>query len=229
MTYFAHTAHGLDGRPDKDRERWQSLRDHLRGVARLARDFATPLGLGDEAEMAGLLHDLGKYSERFQARLQNPAIQGINHWAAGAVCAARQTAVAFAIDGHHTGMPAKGGNGILQTIAKMRDDREREAYCRCPEPVSELVSRCEADGIRLPTLAARNAGTPFAECLRTRMLFSCLVDADFLDTEAHFTPVQGSVPATRHLSVDRHAGFAIFPGVWRASCEFSTPAQFTTS
>ncbi len=188
MTYYAHTAPGPDGRLDRDQSRWQLLKVHLRNVARLARGFAEPFGLADEAELTGFLHDLGKYSERFQARLQNPAIHGINHWAAGAAWAARQAGVAFAIDGHHTGMPAKGGNGIQQTIAKMHDDLEREAFCRCPEPVSELANRCEADGIRLPTLAARKAGTLFAESLRTRMLFSCLVDADFLDTEAHFTP-----------------------------------------
>jgi len=164
------------------------LATHLRNVASLARRFAEPLGLADEAELAALLHDLGKYAERFQARLRNPTIHGINHWAAGTAQAANAASVAFAIDGHHTGIPAKDGDGIRQTIVKMRDDREREAFCRCAEPVSELVRRCEADGIRLPALAARKAGHPFAEALRTRMLFSCLVDADFLDTEEHFTP-----------------------------------------
>lgn len=191
MDYYAHTAQGPDGRPDKDRLRWQLLRDHLRNVASLARRFAEPLGLADEAELAGLLHDLGKYSERFQDRLQNPAIHGINHWAAGTSHAAAMASVAFAIDGHHTGIPARDGNGIRQTIAKMRDDREREAFCRCPEPVGDLLRRCEADGIQLTAPLIRKLGTPFSEALRTRMLFSCLVDSDFLDTEEHFTPGSG--------------------------------------
>jgi CRISPR-associated endonuclease/helicase Cas3 len=188
MTYYAHTAEGPDGKPDKDPSRWQPLHTHLLNVARLARGFAEPSGLGDEAELAGLLHDLGKYSKRFQARLQNPAIHGINHWAAGASWAAKQANVAFAIDGHHTGIPAMGGIGLKQTIKKMLDDREREAFCRCPEPISELVQRFAADGIRLPAWSSRKAGSLFAETLRIRMLFSCLVDADFLDTEVHFTP-----------------------------------------
>ncbi|MCC7373254.1 MAG: CRISPR-associated helicase Cas3' [Verrucomicrobiales bacterium] len=188
MTYYAHTAEGPDGKPDVDQAKWQLLRDHLKQVARLAREFAEPLGLGDEAELAGLLHDLGKYSARFQARLQNPSIHGINHWAAGATQAASQAAVAFAIDGHHTGIPAKDGSGLRQTIAKMLEDRERDEFCRCPEPVSELVRRCETDGIRVPTIAKRKAGHLFAEALRTRMIFSCLVDGDFLDTEEHFSP-----------------------------------------
>lgn len=188
--YYAHTAQRADGRPDKDRTRWQLLRHHLQNVAVLARRFAEPIGLGDEAELAGLLHDLGKYSEQFQARLRNPAIHGINHWAAGAAWAARQrrASVAFAIDGHHTGIPARDGQGLRQSLAKMQDDREREAFCRCAESVSELVRRSETDGLRLPPLAARTPGPVFAEALRIRMLFSCLVDADFLDTEEHFTP-----------------------------------------
>jgi len=70
--FFAHTATGPDGRPDPDQSHWQTLRDHLRNVARIARRFAEPLGLADDAELAGLLHDLGKYAERFQARLRNP-------------------------------------------------------------------------------------------------------------------------------------------------------------
>jgi len=166
------------------------LAEHLRQVAALARRFGEPLGLGDEAELAGLMHDLGKYSERFQARLRDPAVRGINHWAAGTAhtAAARLTLVAFAIDGHHTGIPARDGDGIRQTIAKMFDDREREEFCRCQEAVPELVQRCQADGIRFPEVPPRKPGAIFAEALRTRMLFSCLVDADFLDTEAHFNP-----------------------------------------
>lgn len=188
MDYYAHSAKQSDGRPDRDCSRWQLLRDHLRNVAARAKRFAEPFGLSEEAEQAGLLHDLGKYSERFQARLRNPAIHGINHWAAGTFQAASMPSVAFAIDGHHTGIPAKCGDGIQQTIAKMRDDHERAAFCGCPESVAELVRRCRADGVEFPKLSNRKAGALFSEAHRTRMLFSCLVDADFLDTEEHFMP-----------------------------------------
>jgi CRISPR-associated endonuclease/helicase Cas3 len=206
VNYYAHTATFADGSPDPDTGRWQPLADHLRQVASIARRFGEPLGLGDEAELAGLLHDLGKYSERFQARLRNPAVRGINHWAAGAAHAARLTTIAFAIDGHHTGIPARDGDGIKQTIAKMLDDREREEFCRCGEAVSELVQRCQSDGIRLPGVLPRRPRDLFAESLRTRMLFSCLVDADFLDTEAHFTPDaanQRSIPELNPSSAFR--------------------------
>ena len=65
MEYYAHTAEGPDGRPNPDQARWQLLSTHLRNVAFLARQLAAPLGLAAEAELAGLLHDLGKYAQRF--------------------------------------------------------------------------------------------------------------------------------------------------------------------
>lgn len=133
MTYYAHTADGPDGKP-AGVEHWQSLKAHLRCVADRARQFARPLGLDVEAELAGLLHDVGKYAVRFQARLQNPAaIHGVNHWAAGAVSAleSKLWSVAFAVDGHHTGIPAlRGAESLDQTRAKFRDARLREKFTR---------------------------------------------------------------------------------------------------
>lgn len=209
--FYAHTATGPDGRPDRNPSRWQSLRDHLRNVARLARRFGEPLGLGEEAELAGLLHDLGKYSARFQARLRNPAIHGVNHWAAGAALSAEMKAghLAYAVDGHHTGMPASGGDGLRQTVARMRDDQLREQFCSCAEPVSVLVARLEADGLHLPAGPDRRPAAPFAEALRIRMLFSCLVDADFLDTEEHFGPGAAAQRRVPELQPDRARELAL--------------------
>ena len=62
MNYFAHTAEDDQGKRLVDESRWQLLRDHLRSVSRLAKECARPLGLEQEAELAGLLHDLGKYT-----------------------------------------------------------------------------------------------------------------------------------------------------------------------
>src|SRR4051794_37318950 len=127
MNYYAHTAQDEDGKqlPEKW---WQPLKHHLRQVADLAKECAAPVGLPAEAEVAGLLHDLGKYAQRFQARLRDPSIHGINHWAAGAAYAAelRLHNSAFAVDGHHTGMPARDGDGLKQTIFRMRSDADRE-------------------------------------------------------------------------------------------------------
>jgi hypothetical protein len=87
MVCYAHTAWS-NGSPDPDERQRQPLHFHLQNVAALADRFAAPFNLGDEAELVGLLDDLGKYAHRFQARLRDPAIHGINHWAAGAAYAA---------------------------------------------------------------------------------------------------------------------------------------------
>ncbi len=45
--------------------------DHLLGVAALAEDFAAAFAAGDWARLAGLWHDLGKYSTAFQHRIRS--------------------------------------------------------------------------------------------------------------------------------------------------------------
>src|SRR6185503_9013379 len=72
MRFYAHTAKDEhDKALPENSGRWQPLSAHLRNVAELAEEFAGGLALEREAESAGLLHDLGKYAERFQARLRN--------------------------------------------------------------------------------------------------------------------------------------------------------------
>lgn len=206
MSHYAHTAVDAAGKPDPNPDRWQTLAAHLEAVARTAAKFARPLGMESEAELAGLLHDVGKYAARFQARLRNPAlIHGVNHWAAGAVSAVETKlwSVAFAVDGHHTGLPAlRGADSLEQTRAKFGDAKLREAFTRCQESIAELFDRLAADGLALPTIEPRAVTDRFAEALRTRLLFSCLVDADFLDTEGHFTPEQVKLRRSPALNVE---------------------------
>jgi CRISPR-associated endonuclease/helicase Cas3 len=210
MSFYAHTAELPDGSRDNDESHWQPLATHLRNVASLAKKFAAPLGLEAEAELAGLLHDLGKYAARFQQRLRNPRIHGINHWAAGTAHAAKQKAwaVAFAADGHHTGIPALNENeaGLplrttVQTFDKL--DGRMEITGQCPESLGELIARFEQDGLKLPNLSPQPITDKFAEALRTRMAFSCLVDADFLDTEQHFDANQSHERIAPELQPER--------------------------
>ncbi|MGO8699148.1 MAG: CRISPR-associated helicase Cas3' [Limisphaerales bacterium] len=209
MNFFAHTAEDDQGNRLPE-GKWQALSEHLRNVARLAREFATPLGLADEAEMAGLLHDLGKYAERFQARLRNPAIHGVNHWAAGAVQASAMNAwaVAFAVDGHHTGIPALNDNTVgiplRQTVAQFNSAQTRsELTGQCQESLDELLDRLAKDKLAVRALPARPIVERFGEALRTRMLFSCLVDADFLDTEQHFNAAQAGLRVIPELQPEQ--------------------------
>lgn len=212
MNYYAHTAKHPDGQPDPDERNWQLLSEHLRNVSALAERLAAPLNLAPQGELAGLLHDLGKYAERFQARLHDPSVRGINHWAAGTTRARELNAwsVAFSVDGHHTGIPAlnsnESGRSLRQTVEAFADTNHRlELTGHCPESIEELLSRLKHDGLQEPAYSPRaiTKEQRFAEALRTRMLFSCLVDADFLDTEKHFDVNQTKLRAVPDLQVER--------------------------
>src|SRR6185437_3299650 len=76
--YYAHST------SDQTRSNWQPLHEHLRAVADLAGRFGQRLGIEKVARLAGLLHDLGKYTAEFQARLAGAA-ERVDHSTAGAV------------------------------------------------------------------------------------------------------------------------------------------------
>lgn len=110
MTYYAHTADGPDGKPTgEEQEHRQLLKDHLRNVASLARRFAEPLGLAKEAELVGLLHDLGKYRDEFQSYLRGERASSVEthhaiYGAAWALAPHQQLGSVFAVAGHHAGL-----------------------------------------------------------------------------------------------------------------------------
>ena len=64
MKFYAHST------SRQDRSDWQPLSDHLATTGELAETAAAAFGCGPLAKAAGLLHDLGKYTERFQRRLE---------------------------------------------------------------------------------------------------------------------------------------------------------------
>jgi CRISPR-associated endonuclease/helicase Cas3 len=117
-TYFAHST------SRRDRADWQLLREHLHQVADLARDRAAKFGAGEWGYVAGLVHDLGKYSDAFQARLEG-RFERIDHSTAGAVeVGDRWAGVArplqFVIAGHHAGL-ANGGEEEAARRTSLRD------------------------------------------------------------------------------------------------------------
>ena len=179
--FYAHSAnpHG----------HWHPLVQHLKGVGALARSFGEPLGMAEAAALAGYLHDLGKYGERFQRRLQGQE-RGIDHWSAGAWIAALQFKrpdVAYAILGHHLGLPRADKDSLLDS-EPAKIVASRRGTVSDPDAAG-LLRRLEADlGEPLATVlpdVALPGGSP-GDHIELRMLFSALVDADYLDTEAHF-------------------------------------------
>jgi len=192
--YIAHAKQNNDGT-------WgipHSLEDHLRDVSRLAGDSAGAFGAEGWGALAGLWHDLGKYRAPFQKYIrdqtgydrENAHIeQGpgrVTHSTAGATHAVETLGpvfghiLAYIISGHHAGLPDwLGGRGALSF-------RLQEAGTEYRESLAEQIP---GDILRgdMPAIpgAARD---PDAISLWIRLIFSCLVDADFLDTEQYMSP-----------------------------------------
>jgi len=174
--YFAHSANGHGN--------WHQLADHLVGVSKLASCFAEQScsDLKDSAFWAGLLHDLGKYRDEFQAYLRNEREGGVetHHAIYGSALAFQRgwLGPAFAIAGHHAG---------LHDLNELQALVEGSTY-RTNERLAILVERFEHELGKIPNEIVEPsfvANEHHAE-FYIRMLFSALVDADFLDTEAHF-------------------------------------------
>ncbi len=170
---------------------------HLTAVGKIARQAAGRARWADEAELAGRLHDLGKYGDLFQARLRGVE-SGLDHWSAGAVIAAadpslRSLAAALAVEGHHIGLQPANLTAVRRRLNAGNLVSNHPLRLRLTDPdFSRLRERARTEGLDLEPPVTRvfeRAGPPAhsaAAMLDVRMLFSCLVDADFLDTEAHF-------------------------------------------
>ncbi|MFC9431413.1 CRISPR-associated endonuclease Cas3'' [Streptomyces sp. NPDC056987] len=172
------------------------LEDHLRGSAALALAFAEVFGGGEAAEYLALVHDVGKGCCSWQDRLVFHAEPtgrpvGIPHKEAGTGLAARTAGrqLAAVVQGHHGGLPDQGK--IKDVLAGLRGDGPDAARAReATEAVARVVPEILRDERIAPPawLAALDSARRRALALDlfTRMVFSCVVDADYLDTAAHF-------------------------------------------
>lgn len=185
-SFYAHST------PRPDRSDWQPLAEHLQAVGKLAEQKASVFSAQNLAEVAGLLHDLGKYTDEFQRRIAGDAIR-VDHATRGAILAVERYGalgllLAYAIAGHHAGL-ANGRDGIERTALK-----DRLAGHGLPP----LLDRWQAEiqlpalkELRPPPLKQRSERNFFQMAFLGRMIFSCLVDGDYLDTEAFYDRVEG--------------------------------------
>ena len=164
----------------------QTVKEHLLGTAEKAKKFAGEFGCEKAGFLCGLLHDIGKYSEAFQVRIRNPLLSNrVDHSTAGALEAEKIslwcTSLGMVIAGHHSGlmdggnrMTAASGDGTYlgRLKAKVPD------YSQWEKELSREFS--ENKKVFFPSYCRENS---FSMSFFTRMLYSCLVDADYMDTE----------------------------------------------
>lgn len=170
--------------------RTQPFADHAAAVADRSARFAAAFGDERPARLIGLLHDIGKCSPAGQARLLG-GTESVEHSAAGAEVLGSDPKhslygylLAYCIAGHHTGLPNGGSSGDMPDrptlSAKLKRQKARGGdYLPY---LSEIDEPADKNPPFAMTLSQEDG--PFALAFRTRMLYSCLVDADFLDTEA---------------------------------------------
>jgi CRISPR-associated endonuclease/helicase Cas3 len=187
--------------PERDIEEWQLLFDHLQNVAERAKEFAAPFQSGDWAYNAGLLHDLGKIDDSFQRYLLNAnslddseygtAPKGrVNHSSAGAAYAEESFKTmgrifSYMVAGHHAGL---ADYHSCNTGRAALTERLKEGKKNLDDIRSQLAW-IEDRLIRELTLPS--FVKPENIHLWIRMLFSALVDADYLDTEAYMDGKKG--------------------------------------
>lgn len=167
MDYYAH----IDG------ERKQTVKEHLQGTAELAKSFADEFGNGDWGYCCGILHDIGKYSQDFQRKIQDGLDIRVDHSTAGAkVCEEISLILSYCIAGHHAGLPDTGRRGLSSSLL----DRLEKKICDYSAYKQEIdIPVIES----IPFDIEHAMNFDFSVSVFIRMLYSCLVDADFLDTE----------------------------------------------
>jgi CRISPR-associated endonuclease/helicase Cas3 len=175
------------------------LSEHLRAVAECAARYASAFDSQDWGRLAGLWHDLGKFRDKFQQYIKSVSgydaeahIEGVpgrvDHSTAGAIHAIEKLGVhgriiAYLIAGHHAGLP--DWNGEASSLFQRLENGKMEGYLQevlLTQPDTSLLDQPR------PTSSPPRDGSL---ALWVRMLFSCLVDADFLDTECFMSGDRG--------------------------------------
>ncbi|MCU7878688.1 MAG: CRISPR-associated helicase Cas3' [Candidatus Thiodiazotropha sp. (ex Lucinoma borealis)] len=182
-TYYAHTG------SDPEKSDWQRLSDHLHRVSIQAAENARYFGAEHIAEMCGLLHDLGKYSDEFAKRLEGG--KRVDHATAGSKVAVEKwqqlgKLLAYVVAGHHVGL----ANGIDQGKGRATlKERMGRAIPELGEVWKEEITLPEQ--LNFPTFNIAENQEGFQCAFLVRMLYSCLVDADYLDTERFYLGLEG--------------------------------------
>jgi CRISPR-associated endonuclease/helicase Cas3 len=200
--YYGHTLPGFGP------EKWESLENHLDLVHHYLSSFASKFKAEEFGQLLAYWHDLGKYDSRFQdylktsngyeANLEDKKgahTTKVNHSSFGAQYAvdkvpAMGQLLAYAIAGHHAGLPDYSDSNPDKKRASSLEIRLSDSSTRIdtkdiPDQILNLTT-AKPPALQLQTLH-KNRGS-FQCAFWLRMMFSCLVDADFLATEEFMSP-----------------------------------------
>jgi CRISPR-associated endonuclease/helicase Cas3 len=201
MISYAHSI------PDRSRADWEPLREHSSRVAELAEKSAAKFAASEFGCAVGWLHDFGKTDPQFQARLNGSGVS-FDHAAPGAALVKERNGglaaiLAPVIAGHHTGLMDAVGNDAEGWINTPLDERLGRVS---RSALAGQTKQAEIDGLVIPTKLRPPSFRPrtaksnveidktffaFSCAFFTRMLFSALVDADFIATERFYSDAEG--------------------------------------
>ncbi|HFC8833160.1 TPA: CRISPR-associated helicase Cas3' [Neisseria subflava] len=188
LIYYAHSAQD-ELSNFLPYEHWQTLQSHSVNVGEMAAEFARVFGAQEIACQTGQLHDLGKYSEAFNRRLHGGP--SVDHATAGAKIAVERWGnvigklMAFCIVGHHAGLANGSAEGDNRRTLKQRLALQFGADIPALDNLWQQEIKL-SQNLSAPPLKADAHHPFFSYAFFTRMLYSCLVDADYLDTEAFY-------------------------------------------
>ena len=176
------------------------LKDHIEMTAKMANEFATKFNSAEWGKAAGIAHDAGKGRKKWQNYLRLKSgyyddeahLEGKPGKLPHAIHGAKLIEdiygkgigriLAYCVAGHHAGLPDwSGSEGAGQSaldfqLTQVRDLEEIEPFI------------LEAIKSEKPSLPPWQFSNDLDLSLWVRMLYSCLVDADFLDTESYMDP-----------------------------------------
>jgi CRISPR-associated endonuclease/helicase Cas3 len=186
-------AHSLPGRPPSE---WETVETHSREVAELASTFAEKFGAGPWGALLGKWHDLGKLAEAFQGYLQTASMETqesaprVDHSTAGGKhlvttlgSVSQSHALANALFGHHGGL-----HDHAEVIRRLGNGVEIPTV-----PGHEGLLRLEPETFEALKTSPWLNQRGYAFGFFVRMLFSCLVDADYLCTERFLDPQRSAL------------------------------------
>lgn len=198
MEYIAHI-----GSAGGEEHLIQSLDDHLAGVAELAASFAGEFNNEEWGRTLGLWHDLGKHSSEFQQYIRvnsgyeedDQRYPKTDHTSAGAIHSVKQLGgmgypLAYAIAGHHAGL--LNWHSEIGFVGDLGSRLKKLPF------YDAVIGKIDRHLMQKPSLNKPCGMGVDQEGIHLwiRMLFSCLVDADYLDTENFMNPTSSEMRRT---------------------------------